>query len=129
MKGPCMCGSPDCPSCGGAQGTYRSPMTMYDLIGALTLVTRHLQSAIEDKLEKGQARDAVTMALELVEEFGLCEACELRPAADGAYLCDQCSERAAESIYEDSQSECFRGGEREAFEAEEQDRIQRELKR
>lgn len=131
MIGPCMCGSPDCPSCGGAMGTYRSPMTMYDVFGILTVVKDHLQSAIDGTLDKDLAQDAVKWASDMIDEFGLCEACEQRPAEPGETMCGQCNERAAEAAYERyvNDGETFRGGEAAAFEAEEQERIQRELKR
>lgn len=126
-KGPCMCGSPDCPSCGGAQGTYRQPLSMEDMFAALTAVTVELEHASAGVLDPFKARSAIQWARSIIDEFELCEACELRPAEPGESLCEQCAERASEAA--SSQSECFRGSEAESFEAEQMDKIQRELKR
>lgn len=59
----------------------------------------------------------------------LCEDCEERPPVIGEDLCPDCRDNRAEAAYERSQDgECFRGGEAAAYEAEQQARIQRELK-
>jgi hypothetical protein len=50
-----------------------------------------------------------------------------------AERCKECYEthqqNRAEAAYEDSLGECFRGGEAAAYEAEQMDKVQRELKR
>jgi hypothetical protein len=58
----------------------------------------------------------------------LCEDCETRPPVAGEDLCPDCRDNRAEAAYERSQGECFRGGEAAAYDAEQQAKIQRELK-
>lgn len=58
----------------------------------------------------------------------LCERCEERLRLPNEDYCETCRDNLAEAAYERSQDECFRGGEAAAFGAEEQARIQRELK-
>lgn len=59
----------------------------------------------------------------------LCEDCEMRLPIAGEEYCPDCRDNRAEAAYERSQGgECFRGGEAVAYEAEQQARIQRELK-
>lgn len=63
-----------------------------------------------------------------------CEKCgeriKVSPDSDWMcdWLCEECNANRAEAAYERQQEEGFRGGEAAAFEAEEQARIQRELK-
>lgn len=62
----------------------------------------------------------------------LCERCEKQPVSpsceEGLY-CDDCLQNMAEAAYERSQEgECFRGGEADAYFAEEQARVKREAK-
>jgi hypothetical protein len=62
-------------------------------------------------------------------ETPTCDDCGMLPAiTDG--LCTECYDRAAEAAWERQQEdgETFRGGEAAAYEAEQQARIQRELK-
>lgn len=62
------------------------------------------------------------------EQTDLCEDCNERLITGLDALCDTCRENANERAYEREQSECFRGGEAEAYRAEQQARLQRELK-
>jgi hypothetical protein len=59
----------------------------------------------------------------------LCEDCGVRAAVTGDDCCPDCRDNRAEAAHERSLGEAFRGGEAAAYAAEEQDRIQRELKR
>ena len=58
----------------------------------------------------------------------LCERCETNPAMHNDWLCKECLENAMEALFERSLGECFRGGEAEAYNAEQQASIQRNLK-
>ena len=59
-----------------------------------------------------------------------CMECEERAAVQGEEYCPDCRDNLAEAAWERQQEdgERFRGGEAAAFEAEQQARIQRELK-
>lgn len=131
MKGPCMCGSPDCPSCGGAMGTYGAdkPPDIADLAEWLRASTDHLKSALYGTLNKELARECIAVSESLLGEFSLCTECNKRYSTSYDEVCEQCGEALAEREYEKYQSEAFRGTEAEAYNAEEQERIQRELKR
>ena len=71
------------------------------------------------------------MGTEGVRMNTLCERCEKRPVSplceQGLY-CENCLDNMAEAAYERDQEEGFRGCEAAAYLAEEQARIQRELK-
>lgn len=58
----------------------------------------------------------------------LCEECEEHPITGLDARCDNCRENAQERAYERSMEETYRGGEAASALAEEQARIQRELK-
>lgn len=59
----------------------------------------------------------------------LCERCEERLRLPNEDYCEICRDNLAEAQYERSQEgECYRGGEAASALAEEQARIQRELK-
>lgn len=60
--------------------------------------------------------------------YAVCTRCEKRPALPHDEYCEECTQNMAEAAYERQQEEGFRGGESAAFTAEEQARIQRELK-
>jgi hypothetical protein len=72
----------------------------------------------------------------LADELGSCTVCG-KPVCDEDEYAEHCSacyanwlENRAEAAWERSQEgECFRGGEAAAYEAEQMDKIQRELKR
>jgi hypothetical protein len=60
----------------------------------------------------------------------LCEHCEEQLRLPNSDYCEKCRDKLAEAAYDRAQEdgEAFRGDEAEAFAAEEQARIQRELK-
>lgn len=60
----------------------------------------------------------------------VCDDCGERTAAIGSDYCPDCRDNRTERAWERrSNGECFRGGEAAAYLAEQQARIQRELKR
>ena len=64
-------------------------------------------------------------------DYPLCEQCDEQPKSRNSDYCYDCRERfrnRLEAYYERSLSECFRGGESAAYEAEQQAWIQRNLK-
>ncbi len=61
-------------------------------------------------------------------ELGLCHRCEERLRLPNESYCEGCLQNLAEAQYERQQEEGFRGGEAASALAEEQARIQRELK-
>lgn len=57
-----------------------------------------------------------------------CPNCYVRPIPEGKDFCQQCEENLAEAAWERQQEEGFRGGEADAYIAEMQAWIQRNLK-
>lgn len=72
--------------------------------------------------------DFFKLAVDIARPLRMCDDDCGRPAAHDSDYCPDCRDNRAEAAYERSQGDCFRGGEAEAFRAEEQARIQRELK-
>jgi hypothetical protein len=74
--------------------------------------------------------DYFQLAKDITDPNPLCERCEERFRLANEDYCQDCLDNLAEAAYERrmDDGETFRGGEAAAFEAEEQARIQRELK-
>ncbi len=68
------------------------------------------------------------LAKSICDPSPLCEQCEEALRLPSSDYCEDCEQNRAEAAYERSQGECYRGGEAAAALAEEQARIQRELK-